>query len=307
MLTAFITHPVCLKHDIGSHHPECPARLKAIEDQLIAKGLIDYLWHLDAPEVERAHLERVHATEYIDLIYNNRPKEGMTTIDGDTGMNVFTWDAAMRAAGAVVKAVELVNERKVQNAFCHVRPPGHHAERAKGGGFCLFNNVAVGAAYALDVLGLERVAIIDIDVHHGNGTEDIFKDEERVLFCSTFQHPFYPYCGAESSNHHIVNVPLKAGTNGQQYREAFETHFMPALDAFKPQMVFISAGFDAHWEDDMGSFKLVESDYAWITTQLLNVAEKHANGRLVSVLEGGYELHALGRSVVAHLKILADL
>ena len=305
--TAYISHPLCLKHDMGAHHPEAPARLQAIEDQLIASGLFGYLQHHDAPEVTREQLLRVHDAAYLDAIAAAAPQSGMVALDGDTTMNPYTYPAALRAAGAAVMAVDMVMAGRVENAFCSVRPPGHHAERARAMGFCIFNNVAVGAAHALAAHGLSRVAIVDFDVHHGNGTEDIFRDEPRVMLCSTFQHPFYPYSGAESGNAHIINVPLAAGTDGKAFREAVSTHWLPALEDFRPEFVMVSAGFDAHREDDMSSLRLAEPDYAWVTEQIKRLAGKHAQGRVVSVLEGGYELHALGRSVLAHLKVLSGL
>jgi len=305
--TAFISHPLCLKHDMGAHHPECPARLHAIEDQLIASGLYSYLQHHDAPEVTREQLLRVHDAAYIDSIVAAAPSAGIIALDGDTLMNPFTYPAALRAAGAVVMAVDLVLAGKVENAFCNVRPPGHHAERGRAMGFCIFNNVAVGAAHALAAHGLSRVAIVDFDVHHGNGTEDIFRDDPRVMLCSTFQHPFYPYSGSETQIPHIVNVPLAAGTDGVGFRNAVTEKWLPALEAFKPELLLISAGFDAHREDDMSSLRLLEADYVWVTEQIKRIAEHHAQARIVSVLEGGYELHALGRSAAAHIKVLSGL
>jgi acetoin utilization deacetylase AcuC-like enzyme len=305
--TAYISHPLCLKHDMGAHHPECPARIHAIEDQLIASGLFGYLQHHDAPEVTREQLLRVHDGDYLDDIASKAPKAGILNLDGDTTMNPYTYPAALRAAGAVVMAVDIVMAQQVENAFCNIRPPGHHAERAQAMGFCIFNNVAVGAAHALAAHGLSRVAIADFDVHHGNGTEDIFRYDPRVMLCSTFQHPFYPYCGADSSNDHIINVPLKAGTSGVEFRTAVTEQWLPALERFQPEFIFISAGFDAHRDDDMGSMRLVEADYAWVTEELKRVAAKYAQSRIVSVLEGGYELHALGRSAMAHIKVLSGL
>lgn len=307
MQTAYISHPLCLKHDMGAHHPECPARIHAIEDQLIASGLFGYLQHHDAPEVTREQLLRVHDGDYLDDIAAKAPKEGTLNLDGDTIMNPYTYPAALRAAGAVVMAVDMVMSQQVENAFCNIRPPGHHAERAQAMGFCIFDNVAVGAAHALAAHGLSRVAIADFDVHHGNGTEDIFHNDPRVMLCSTFQHPFYPYCGADSSNDHIINVPLKAGTSGVEFRTAVTEQWLPALERFQPEFIFISAGFDAHRDDDMGSMRLVEADYAWVTEELKRVAAKYAQSRIVSVLEGGYELHALGRSAMAHVKVLSGL
>lgn len=307
MQTAYISHPLCLKHDMGIHHPECPNRIHAIEDQLIASGLFGYLQHHDAPEVTREQLLRVHDGDYLDDIAAKAPTKGILNLDGDTLMNPYTYPAALRAAGAVVMAVDRVMAQQVENAFCNIRPPGHHAKRAKPMGFCIFNNVAVGAAHALAAHGLNRVAIADFDVHHGNGTEDIFRNDSRVMLCSTFQHPFYPFCGADSSSDHIINVPLKAGTSGAEFRTAVTEQWLPALEKFQPEFIFISAGFDAHRDDDMGSMQLSEPDYAWVTEELKRIAAQYAQMRIVSVLEGGYELHALGRSVTAHIKALSGL
>jgi acetoin utilization deacetylase AcuC-like enzyme len=292
---------------MGSHHPESPARLRAIDDQLISSGLMNFLQHHDAPLATFEQLARVHKPQYIKMVQAAAPSEGIIYLDPDTAMNPYSLDAALRAAGAVVLATDLVLERKLENAFCAIRPPGHHAESGRAMGFCLFNNVAVGVAHAIAHYGLKRVAIVDFDVHHGNGTEEIFHDDPRVMLCSTFQHPFYPHCGADSGNDHIINVPLPAGTDGEAFRKAVSERWLPALERFQPEMLFISAGFDAHWEDDMALFKLREPDYAWVTQQLKDVAERHAQGRIVSVLEGGYELHALGRSVAAHIKVLSGL
>jgi acetoin utilization deacetylase AcuC-like enzyme len=310
MNTAYISHPECLKHDMGHSHPESPARLRAIEDRLHAAHLFDYLSHHDAPLIHRSQLLRVHEAAYIDAVEAASPYEGTHELDHDTVMNPHTLDAAYHAAGGAVMAVDRVMHSSSTNAFVACRPPGHHATRNQAGGFCLFNNVAIAAAHALAAYKLARVAIIDFDVHHGNGTENIFQDDARVMLCSTFQHPFYPFSGVDATqwtNPNIVNVPLPAATTGKRYREAFETQVMPRLQAFKPEMLFISAGFDAHREDDMGQFGLMESDYIWITEQIMAIAAQHAQGRIVSVLEGGYDLSSLGRSVAAHIKVLADL
>jgi acetoin utilization deacetylase AcuC-like enzyme len=307
MQTAYISHPLCLKHDMGAHHPESPARIHAIEDMLVASGLLGYLQRHDAPEATREQLLRVHDLDYIDAIKSSVPSQGIVHLDGDTALNPFSYQAALRAAGAVVLGVDLVMGKKVENAFCNIRPPGHHAEHARAMGFCIFNNVAVGAAHALAQHGLQRVAIADFDVHHGNGTEEIFRGEPRVMLCSTFQHPFYPYAGADSGNDHIINVPLSAGTGGEEFRAAVTQHWLPALECFKPELLLISAGFDAHRDDDMAMLNLTEPDYVWVTDTLKNVAGKYAHGRIVSALEGGYELHALGRSALAHIKVLSGL
>jgi acetoin utilization deacetylase AcuC-like enzyme len=306
MQTACISHPACLLHDMGRGHPECPARIKAIEDQLIASGIYPLLQHHDAPRATREQLARVHSEAFIDAIEAAQPTEDLAMLDPDTWMNPHTWEAALRAAGALVLATDLVMQGQAESAFCNVRPPGHHATRNQAMGFCFFNNVAVGVAHALEHHGLERVAILDFDVHHGNGTEDIFKDDPRVMLCSSFQHPFYPHCGADTVSGHILPAPLPAYTDGTGFRAAVTEKFLPALNGFKPQMVFISAGFDAHRDDGMASLKLVEADYAWVTQEIKKVAAAHASRRIVSTLEGGYELHALGRSVAAHVRVLCN-
>ncbi len=303
---AYISHPECLLHDVGSGHPERPKRLSAIQDQLISSGMEFALQQHDAPLVERIHLDRVHDPDYVTGIFSEAPYEGMLRLDGDTFMMPKTLEAALRAAGAVVHGVDLVMSGSNSAAFCAIRPPGHHAERHRAMGFCYFNNIAVGAAYALDEHGLDRVAVVDFDVHHGNGTEDIFQQDPRVLFCSTFQHPFYPFTGHESEIDHVVNIPLSAGAGEREFREQVSRQWLPALEAFQPQLVMISAGFDAHVEDEMGQLRLTERDYAWVTRELKSLANRSADGRVVSALEGGYALSALGRSVVAHLKALLE-
>ncbi len=307
MATAFITHDDCLRHDMGAHHPECPARLGAIDDQLIASSIAPLLDHREAPLATLEQLARVHSPAYIEGIRAARPARGIVYLDPDTALSPGTWQAALRAAGAAVLATDLVARGEVESAFCSVRPPGHHATRTRPMGFCIFNNVAVGAMHALAAHGLERVAIVDFDVHHGNGTEEIFADDERVLMASTFQHPFYPYSGTDHPAPNMVNVPLPAGTGSQGFRQVVEEHWLPALDDFAPQMIFFSAGFDAHVEDDMAMLRLVDQDYAWVTRTVKAVADRHAAGRIVSLLEGGYALSALGRSVVQHLKVLGEL
>lgn len=292
---------------MGADHPECPERLHAINDQLIASGLLDHLIHYDAEQASKEQLTQVHTKEYVEWVFQQAPTEGLINLDGDTAMNKFTLSAALHAAGAAVQAVDLVMAGEVENAFCCIRPPGHHAGRSGASGFCIFNNVAVAAAYAIKHHQLQRVAILDFDVHHGDGTEDIFHDNPQVMLCSTFRHPFYPYTGAESGNDHVINVPLAAGTRGTEFREAVIQHWLPALDRFQPEFLLISAGFDAHYEDDMGGLALKEADYLWITETLKQVAKKYAQGRIVSVLEGGYALHALGRCVMIHIKSLSEL
>ena len=305
--TAFITHRDCWLHEMGSFHPECPDRLAAINDRLIAAGLDLYLSFYDAPVATDEQITRVHGRDYFASLMDNVPEHGIRHLDPDTAMNANTMKAALRSAGAGVLATDLVLRDEVESAFCAVRPPGHHAERGKAMGFCFLNNVAIAARHAIDVHGLERVAIIDFDVHHGNGTEDAFRDDPRVMMVSIFQHPFYPYSGADCEAAHMINVPVPAGTRGEAFRQIVTDSWLPALLAHKPQMLFISAGFDAHYEDDMGSCGLVEADYVWVTEQIKAVARECGHRRIVSILEGGYALSSLARSVVAHIKTLADL
>ena len=307
MHTAYITHFACLKHEMGADHPECPPRIHAVEDQLIASGLMPFLDRHDAPRVTREQLERVHDREHIDKIYAQSPASGLVHIDPDTAMNPHSLEAALRSAGAAVMATDLVMSGQVENAFCNIRPPGHHAGRNTSAGFCIFNNVAIAAAHAMEHYGVQRVAIADYDVHHGEGTEDIFRDDPRVMLCSTFRHPYYPFCGADSSNERIINVPLPGGTASAEFRDAITTRWLPALERFQPQLLIISAGFDAHREDDMGGFCLSDADFNWVAEQLKDIAYRHADRRIVSVLEGGYELHALGRCVMGHIKVLSGL
>jgi len=311
MNTVFYSHPDCRLHDMGPGHPECPQRLDAITDHLLATGLDIALDFRDAPEATLEQIERAHTTHYVTELQDKLQRlrsEGTTkAFDPDTVAGPFTLQAALRAAGAAVAATDDVIAGRAQAAFCSVRPPGHHATRDETMGFCFFNNVAIAARHALDVHGLKRVAIIDFDVHHGNGTEDIIAGDDRVLMCSFFQHPLYPYSGAVPKGTNMVNVPVAPYTRGMAVRETIDAMWMPALEEFAPQMIFISAGFDAHREDDLGQMGLVEADYEWITKRLVALAHRHAKGRSVSCLEGGYHLGALARSVAAHLRVLADL
>ncbi|MCX7255206.1 MAG: histone deacetylase family protein [Polaromonas sp.] len=314
--TGYFTHPDCWKHDMGAGHPECAARLDAIEDRLLITGVGDALDRREAPQAPLVDIELAHdrmlvaalrglSAQLVDDILAGGPEH--VQIDPDTSMNVHTWKAALRAAGAVLAATDAVMAGEMENAFCAVRPPGHHAERAKALGFCFFNNIAIGAKYALERHGLKRVAIVDFDVHHGNGTEDIIRGDDRILMLSFFQHPLFPFGGTENQDANMVNLPLPAYTTGMEVRELIEMMWLPRLEEFEPEMIFISAGFDAHREDDLGQMGLVEQDYAWITTQIKEVARRHSQGRIVSALEGGYNLSALGRSVEAHIRVLADL
>jgi acetoin utilization deacetylase AcuC-like enzyme len=305
MATAIYTHPDCALHEMGAGHPESPLRLKAILAALESSGLAARLSMREAPEAAREHLERVHDAQHVDMVFETAPQRGYAYLDPDTSMNPRSLSAALRAAGAVVSATDAVISREATNAFCAVRPPGHHATPTRPMGFCIFNNVAIGAMHAIEEHGLERVAVLDFDVHHGNGTEDAFHEDPRVMLCSTFQHPYYPYCGADSGNEHIINVPLPAMTDGRGFREAVERFWIPALDEFSPQMIFVSAGFDAHRDDPLAYLKLGDEDYRWVTEKLMDVAERHSQGRVVSTLEGGYNTEALGRCVVEHVRVLA--
>ncbi len=311
MPTAVFSHAECSLHDMGPGHPECPQRLAAIADQLRSSGLDIALHFRDAPLATVEQLRGAHGAEHVrdllGLLDEVRRSGERRYIDPDTLVGAGTFAAALRAAGAAVAATEAVVAGEIRNAFCAVRPPGHHATRDAAMGFCFFNNVAVAARHALNVLGLERVAIADFDVHHGNGTEDIIAGDPRMLMVSIFQHPLYPGTGTEPTGDNMVNVPVAPYARGGEVRELVETLWLPALEAFKPQMLFISAGFDGHREDELGQLGLVEADYEWITRRLVRLADAHCGGRIVSCLEGGYALSALGRSVVAHLRVLSDV
>lgn len=311
MSTAFYSHPDCREHDMGRGHPECPQRLDAITDHLRATGLDIALDIREAPAVDLRDVELAHSSRYVaelkDLLEEIRDDGRSRALDPDTAACPATWQAVLRAAGAAVAATDAVLDGEVDSAFCAVRPPGHHATRDQAMGFCFFNNVAIAARHALDVRGLKRVAVIDFDVHHGNGTEDIVAGDERVLMASFFQHPLYPYSGSVPKGTNMVNLPIPPYTRGGEIREMIEAMWMPRLEAFRPQMIFVSAGFDAHREDELGQLGLVEADYEWITRRIKHVADRHAQGRIVSCLEGGYALGALARSVAVHLRVLAEL
>ena len=304
MPTAYITHPSFLLHEMGPYHPECPARLTAIADRLIASGLDASLKHYTAPAVTREQVERVHGDDYIDEIEASVPEAGLHYIDPDTALNPHTLTAARHAAGAVVLAVDLVMRDECATAFCAVRPPGHHAERHRAMGFCLFNNVAVGIAHALAVHDVQRIAVVDFDVHHGNGTEEIFAGDARVLMVSIFQHPLYPYSGTKPLGPNMLNIPLPPGSGSEAFRKAVTSRWLPALEAHRPELLMISAGFDAHHEDPLASLEFTDADYAWVTRELCTIARKHGNGRVVATLEGGYALGALGRSATEHVREL---
>ena len=315
-MTGYFSHRDCWKHEMGPGHPECPERLDAIEDRLLSSGLDVALDRREAPIASLTDIELAHGRMHVaalrglsDGLREEILAGGPThaQVDPDTSINIHTWDAALRSAGAVIAATDAVIAGEMPNAFCAIRPPGHHASRDKASGFCFLNNVAIAAKYALDRHGLKRVAIVDFDVHHGNGTEDIVAGDNRILMVSFYQHPFYPLDYVHSNAGNLVNVPVPAYTKGMAVREMIESTWIPRLEQFKPEMIFISAGFDAHREDDMGQMGLVEQDYAWITSRLVDVARRHAKGRIVSCLEGGYALSALGRSVEAHIRVLADV
>lgn len=312
MTTAFYSHPECKRHEMGQWHPESPARLQAIEDQIIASRIDSFLEYRDAPEAQVDAIERVHTSGAIALVRDNVASlAGVGSeyypIDADTMLNAHSWNAALRAAGAAIAATDAVIAGEIENAFCSIRPPGHHARPSEPMGFCLFGNVAIAAKHALEVHGLQRVAIVDFDVHHGNGTEEALQNDPRVLMVSFFQHPFYPYTDISHPAPNMVNIPVPAYTKGHAVRELVVDKWLPALHAHRPEMIFISAGFDAHREDEIGQLGLVEADYAWMTKEIMSVAREYAGGRIVSCLEGGYNLSALARSVVAHIKVLADL
>ena len=314
--TGYFTHGDCRKHEMGPGHPECPERLDAIEDRLLASGVGDVLDRRDAAPASLADVELAHDRLFVASLrgLSQTLQEELAAggpahaqIDPDTSINVFTWDAALRGAGLALAATDAVIAGELENAFCAVRPPGHHAKHDQAMGFCFLNNVAIAARYALERHGLQRVAIVDFDVHHGNGTEDIVAGDDRILMVSFYQHPFYPYGGARSNAANLVNLPVPAYTKGLAIRELVESAWIPRLEAHRPEMIFISAGFDAHREDDLGQLGLVEQDFAWITDRIKDVARRHSGKRIVSCLEGGYNLSALGRSVEAHLRVLADV
>ena len=315
MPVGIIGHYRCGEHNMGEHHPENGNRLTAISDQLIRSGLDYVVRQFDSKPIDKSLLALAHTQKYIDFVFDNAPTEvngeagENFTVGEDAVMNSKTLTSILYSAGAAVDAVDLVMDGTLGSAFCATRPPGHHAEHDKGMGFCFFNNVAIAAAYAKQKYGLKRVAIVDFDVHHGNGTEDIIKnvfkaspkDDKGYLFCSSYQYPLYPFDIEESDTPPIINTPLAATTKGKEFREKLSAHWLPALHKFKPELIIISAGFDAHIEDDMSQVSLTEADYRWITDELKVIANEYSGGRIVSVLEGGYAPSALGRSVVAHI------
>ncbi len=309
MATAVYTHPDCKKHEMGPYHPESPARIEVIEALLASTGTDRHLLFREAPLADETDIGRVHSPTSINLVKDYHPKMPgqYFSVDADTLLNRYSWPAALRAAGAAVAATKAVADGEIDNAFCLVRPIGHHARLHTPMGFCVFNNVAIAARYATDVCGLKRVAIADFDVHHGNGTEEAFSREPRVMMTSFFQSPFYPYTRTDKNLPNMVNIPVPAGTDGGAVRELVMAKWLPALHDFAPEMLFISAGFDAHKDDTVGGMRLVEDDYAWLTQQIMDIARQHARGRIVSFLEGGYSRSALAKSAVAHIRTLAGL
>lgn len=303
MTIALISHPDCLLHDSGLDHPECPDRLRVISNALASADLEPFLTHERAPLASREQLRRVHDEEYIDSLFQLTPQQGFVDLDPDTVMSPHTLSAALHAAGAVIKAVDLVlSDRKISTAFCNVRPPGHHAERARAMGFCFFNNLAVGVAHAIEYYRIKRVAIVDFDAHRGNGTEDIFQHNKKILIFSMYEQFLYPFDKPITNAKNIINIPLAAGATGREFRAEITQHVLDKLSAFKPEIIFISAGFDGHEKDNISDLNLTEFDYLWISQQIKQIANSDGQGRIVSVLEGGYALDVLGQCVVAHLK-----
>jgi acetoin utilization deacetylase AcuC-like enzyme len=308
MSTLLISHPACLNHLTPLGHPERPDRLRAIE-QALEDERFQALAREQAPVAPLEIVALCHPMDYIEAIRNAAPSEGegMVRLDADTSMSPGSFEAALRAVGGGMLAVDEVMNQKAANAFVAIRPPGHHTETARPMGFCLFNNAAIAARYAQDRYDVERVAIVDFDVHHGNGSQEIFWSDKSVMYCSTHEMPLYPGSGAvsERGEHNtIVNAPLRAGDGGEAFRAAFETAILPRLRAFKPDFLVISAGFDAHTRDPLANLNLVEADFSWVTKKLMEIADASAQGRIVSLLEGGYDLQGLSRSVAAHVTTL---
>ncbi|WP_348765122.1 histone deacetylase family protein [uncultured Salinisphaera sp.] len=306
MTTAYFSHSSCPLHDMGRGHPEAPARLVAIEKGMSVVGADRRVARRDAPQAPLDAIKRVHSPAYVDELVTFAPTRGRVRLDDDTYMNGHSLTAALHSAGAVVAATDAVLAGEAANAFCAVRPPGHHAERDRAMGFCFFDNVAVGAAHALHAHGLRRVAILDFDVHHGNGTEDVLGNEPRALFCSSYQSPLFPFTSDDNGHDTLVKTPLKAGTPGSVFRQAVERDWLPALDAFAPEMIFVSAGFDAHRSDPLADLMLEAEDYQWVTERIAEAADRLCDGRVVSTLEGGYALDALAASSAVHIQALCE-
>ena len=307
MTTAFISHPDCHDHDTGEDHPENARRLSVIEDRLLSSRISDFILYMDAPEVTQEQLLRAHTAGYLAMLEAVLPRTGYVRLDPDTVISPGTLLAARRAAGSVVLAVDRMMSGEISNAFCCVRPPGHHAERDRAMGFCIYNNIAVGVKHALEAHGLKKVAVLDFDVHQGNGTEDILIGDDRVLYCSTFQHPFFPFTQLPENGERVVSVPLEASAKSAEFRAAVTDRWLPALERFAPEMIFISAGFDAHQDDDMSYVSLTDADFRWVIEEIVRIADLSASGRIVSALEGGYEIHSLARCVETHMRVLMGL
>lgn len=305
MTTLLLTHPACLLHDTGYGHPERADRLRAIDDALAATAF-KTLKREEAPRADLAAIERLHPKAYVEMIRASIPAQGHKMLDADTVVSPGSWEAALRATGACIYAVDQVMAGKADNAFCAVRPPGHHAEPSRAMGFCLFNSVAVAALHARAAHGAKRVAVVDFDVHHGNGTQAAFWSDRDLFYGSTHQMPLFPGTGAidETGAGTIFNAPLKPGDDGDDFRAAYEARILPALDAFAPDVLLVSAGFDAHLRDPLANLRLLEPDFAWVTEKLMEAAEKHCGGKLVSTLEGGYDLEALASSTGVHVQTL---
>lgn len=303
--TAFISHPDTMLHVMDGSHPESPARISAIKNAVMNTELLkNQLAFFESPKANKDSILAVHSKQYVDYIFSIAPKAGLIQLDPDTSMGPMSLDAVLHASGAVIQATDLVMQGKVDNAFCCVRPPGHHAGRANSAGFCIFNHIAIGVAHAFAHYAVKRVAIIDFDVHHGDGTEEIFKEDNRVMLCSTFQHPYYPHSGAESATDRMLNTPLPTNSDGDAFKKVYVEKFGPALEAFQPDVIFISAGFDAHEHDPLAQLALTANDYAWMTAYIKTIVNKCKHKRIISSLEGGYHLTSLANSAVAHIQTL---
>lgn len=304
MSLAIISHPDCRLHDPGPGHPEQFARISTTQDALKRYHFKPAATFYTAPTATRSHLIQAHSESYVDWIFSISPKEGQVSIDADTIMGPETLSAALHAAGSVILAVDLVMQHKQKVAFCNVRPPGHHAEREKAMGFCFFNNVAVGVRHAINQYHVKKIAIIDFDVHHGNGTQDIFQFDKNIMYCSSFEHPLFPGYEPEMDSSHVISVPLDANTAGPLFREKVSAAWFDRLSAFQPELIFFSAGFDAHVADPLGNLALTVEDFVWLTEQIGKIAKVYTEGRMISVLEGGYNLKALAECVPAHVNAL---